>query len=91
MRGENGEAPFGDDHLSEHIKERYYVPSMFVNAMRDANYQDAGIYFMLAMNPEANTMGGERAEEDTVTRALRKYLYTRLIPANEYHAPMGGR
>jgi hypothetical protein len=74
--------PMGVDHLDQHIRERYYVPSMFVNAMREAGYQDAGIYMLLGMNPEADRMGGEgsRVSEDSVTRALRRYLYNRLIP-----------
>lgn len=73
--------PMGVDHLDEHIRERYYVPSMFVNALREVGYKDAGIYMWLDMNPEANTMGGRgRAVSPTVTRALRSYLYNRLVP-----------
>lgn len=72
-------------HLDDHIRERYYVPTLFVNALREAGYKDAGIYMFLAMDPEANRMGGPRegfhgVSEDIVTRALRRYLYKRLIP-----------
>jgi hypothetical protein len=69
---------WGIDHLEQHIEEDYYVPSMFVNAMRNSGYRDAGIYIMLNMNPHAGTMGGEQTERATITRALRKYLYKKL-------------
>lgn len=77
------------DHLKEHMRERYYVPSMFTNALREAGYQPAGIYMLLAMDPDNNRMGGPQegfrsVEADTVTRDLRRYLYKRLIP--EYGA-----
>lgn len=67
-------------HLADHMREHYYVPSMFVNAMREAGYRDAGIYMLLGMDPENDRMGGQNASVDLVTRALRRYLYKRLIP-----------
>lgn len=70
---------FGVDHLDEHIEEDYFVPSMFVNALRASGYRDAGIYIFLGMRPEEGTMG-QNASTDLVARALRKYLYSKLIP-----------
>lgn len=78
--------PMGVDHLEQHIKERYYVPSMFINALRDAGYIDAGIGISLMMDFDSNTMGGERIVGDNVRRALRKYLYKRLLDTQAVHA-----
>lgn len=82
MRAEDRSVePMGVDHLESHIKERYYVPSMFVNALRTRGYGDTGIYMFLAMDPDNDRMGGsERVSRDTVTRALRTYMYERLLP-----------
>jgi hypothetical protein len=47
-------------HIADHIKERYYVPSLLVNAGRAAGYQDHQIGLMgigghrLFINPEQN-------------------------------------
>jgi hypothetical protein len=81
-RGEN------DDHLFSHMKERYYVPTLAVNAMRERGYQDAGIYFMLDMDPirtgdtkmiGTGKMGGKN-NYDNVKRDMRTYLRKRLLP-----------
>lgn len=70
------------EHLLAHIRERYYVPSMFSNALLEAGYRPVGVYINLGMNQDAERMGGpgERVSVDTVTRGLRRYLYKRLIP-----------
>lgn len=71
--------PMGVDHLWEHIKERYYVPSMFANAYRARGMQPAGVYMMLHMNQDTGRMGGERIDRSEVRRVLRRYLYQRLV------------
>lgn len=38
--------PMGVDHLRQHIKERYYVPSLLVNAAHEAGYRDMQIGLM---------------------------------------------
>lgn len=74
-------AGMGDaDHLLQHLEEAYYVPSLAINAMRAKGYQDAGIYFMLGMDPDNGRMGGNRVEGTMVRRALLAYLRDRLIP-----------
>ena len=67
------------DHLEQHFKDRYYVPMLAVNALREAGYRDVGIYIHLGMS-EAGTMGGGRVSTDLVKRDLRKYLNKRMIP-----------
>ena len=73
----------GSDHLLEHFKDRYYVPSLAVNALRERGYKDVGIYMWLDMNQDTQTMGGRdqgAKAYDTVRRDLRKFLQKRLIP-----------
>lgn len=77
------------DHLLGHMDENYFVPSLAVNALRAKGYSDTGIYMFLCMDPENNNMGGAnsryRASDgsmggNVVRRALRDYLFDRLLP-----------
>jgi len=54
-------------HLLQHIKERYYVPSLMVNALVERGYQHPGVIV------------GMECTED-IQRALVKYLQRRLLP-----------
>ncbi len=74
-------------HLLHHMEEDYFVPSLAVNAIRAKGYSDAGVYIHLCMDPENDTMGGPRYRTsdgsmggNTVRRALRDYLFDRLLP-----------
>lgn len=72
------------EHLISHMEERYYVPSLAVNAIREAGYKDVAVYMFLNMKPEDNKMGGvdnTRKPYDNVRRALRKYMVKRLVTA----------
>lgn len=82
------------DHLLAHMEERYYVPSLAVNALRAKGYRDAAIFVFLAMKPEQEIMGGEgfRANDGSmggnlVRRAIRDYLSDRLLPEPPTHDP----
>jgi len=68
-------------HLFDHIEERYYVPSLAVNALRERGYQDIGIYIHLGMDQDTGKMGTARMSKDTVKRDLVKYMRKRMIPA----------
>jgi hypothetical protein len=74
----------GDDHLFSHMEERYYVPSLAVNAMREhGRATDIGIYMLMDMNQDAKTMGGKpqgRNPYGEVRRALTKYMRAHLVP-----------
>jgi len=66
--------PVGDcfndtDHLKSHIKEKYLHGSILVNSMLEAGYrkEQIGIHYHMKWT-------------DSFKRALRKYLYKRLIP-----------
>lgn len=59
------------DHLYNHLKEGYIFGAILVNAMREYGYRDMQIGFHYQMNIK-----------DTFKRALRKYLYKRLL--NQY-------
>lgn len=72
-----GDLSQNHEHLLEHLgiahddSEVYVHGSMIVNAMREAGYRDEQIGFHL------HGMGSE----DTIPRAIRKYLTKRLIPS----------
>lgn len=77
-------------HLFTHMVDRYVVPSLLVNALREKGYRDVGIYVWLNMDPVRNdpdgrvvgtdTMGGNKDDDyDTVIRALKDYMQKRLI------------
>jgi len=72
------------EHLVSHMEEKYYVPWLAVNALRETGLRDMGVAIWLNMDPEGGTMGGpDRGGSkpyDTVRRALRKYLVKRLVP-----------
>lgn len=61
MRGPKGQESFpGSGHIREHMRQKYYVPSLLVNAGRAAGYRDHQIGLMgiggqrLFINPEQN-------------------------------------
>ena len=68
------------DHLLSHMSEKYYVPSLAVNALRERGYRDAGIYMWLDMNHEAGTMGRPDGRYDGVKRDMVTYMRKRLVP-----------
>jgi hypothetical protein len=87
LRTESGQT-WGDmgnsAHLLTHMEERYYVPTLAVNALRaTTKLTDTGIYLWLDMNQDTNRMGGKKQGKkpyDSVKRALRKYMRKRLVP-----------
>lgn len=66
----DGKTGFGDYHLSEHIREKYYVPSLLVNAGREAGYRDEQIGLM--------GIGGQRVFIDP-DRVIYKYIVKHLM------------
>jgi hypothetical protein len=61
MKGPKGQETFpGSNHIQEHMKDKYYVPSLLVNAGRAAGYRDEQIGLMgiggqsLFIDPENN-------------------------------------
>lgn len=68
------------DHLIQHFEDKYYVPSLAVNALRERGYQDVGVYMHLDMDPDNNTMGKQDGRYDSVARDIKTYLRKRLIP-----------
>lgn len=63
-----GDLTEGNTHLQDHIKEGYIHGSILVNAMREYGYRDNQIGFHYQADIR-----------DTFKRALRKYLYKRLV------------
>ena len=71
----------GDNsHLIEHMKDRYYVPSLATNALLERGYRPEGVYIWLDMDQDKGTMGKPGGRYDGVKRDLVKYMSKRLIP-----------
>jgi len=80
---------FGDrdtSHLLDHLTERYYVPTMLINALKAKGYRDPG--FIVAINMDQHLLNeGTMKLSPTaygkgrdLRAALGKYLRKRLIP-----------
>ena len=64
----------GDNsHLLSHIDEKYYVPTLAVNALRERGYRDVGIYMFLDMNRTNSSISARRNGPDSalLARACR--------------------
>jgi len=68
------------DHLWSHIEDKYYVPMLAVNALRERGYRDVGIYMWLDMDQDTNRMGKPGGRYENVKRDIVKYMSKRLIP-----------
>lgn len=67
------------DHLIEHMNERYYVPSLVVNALREAGFQDMQLGAWL--DPDGETIGLRSSFDKRYIRGhIRSYLTRRLVP-----------
>lgn len=66
---DKGNAGASADHIRQHIKERYFVPSLLVNAGRAAGYRDDQIGLM--------GIGGQRVFIEP-ERVLYRYIVKRL-------------
>lgn len=60
------------DHLESHLEEEYFVPSLLLNALRESGYGDIFFHFFL-----------DGKEMDIAKRALKKYLYKRLLKGDK--------
>lgn len=82
-----------NDHLLGHLTERYYVPSMLWNAMKERGYRDVattmGIFLdykaweeqdIMRVRREWNSNEPDKSTLADFRRALGKYLRKRLIP-----------
>lgn len=72
MRDSEGNTRMGESHLIDHMQEKYYVPSLLVNAGREAGYQDFQIGLM--------GIGGQRLFIEP-ERVIYKYMVKHLMRA----------
>jgi hypothetical protein len=64
----SGKTVMGHDHLEQHLKESYLVPSLLVNAIRAKGYNPAYV----------NPWNGLRNDVNTFKRAIKDYLIKEL-------------
>lgn len=75
----------GNDHLLSHIKEKYYVPTLLINA-RNENLGDFSIYVNTIIH---NWLCAKKVEDNlnltgrAIKKAIEKYLMNRLIYKKE--------
>jgi hypothetical protein len=68
------------DHIQSHIEERYVMPSLLANALREKGYSDLGISLHLGVHEREGAMYlGNRANIEIVKRAVRTYLTKHTI------------
>lgn len=80
MKTEDG-TPLGDEtgdhsHLTEHMAERYYVPTLVVNALIETGYPSPALF----LDYDGETIGVGRVDGGQIRRSLRDYLQRRLVP-----------
>lgn len=71
-----GDASENNDHLLQHIKDGYYVPSLVVNAIKEAGYRFPEI--IIGYNPETKKTG-DHFLPDSINRSVIKYMQKRLL------------
>jgi len=83
-------------HLREHLEERYYVPTLVVNALQENGYQP-GIFLTHDGESMGVTKHWHGHDRSFIRRSLRAYLQRRLIPGaaggptvGDKYAPAGG-
>lgn len=86
MRTEDGET-LGDkahsDHLLSHMEERYYVPSLLVNAIEERRY-GGGVGFVVEMtNRDLQNGRQDRNALHMATGSLQAYLHRRKLALAE--------
>lgn len=69
----------GDSHMREHIKEKYYVPSLAVNALKAMGASRAGETTLWALmgHPEAQIWPGDFIYEQ-IEKSIKRYVYREL-------------
>ncbi len=86
-----GDIGGGDhDHLWDHIRESYYVPSLLYNAIVEERYGNPQVVFTIryvVFDGETPIKLRERADRASTRRTLRKYLLKRLLPEPPSQVP----
>lgn len=74
----------GTDHLEQHIRDRYAVPSMFINAMLTKGYNPTGIGMYFGIREDSTHLGiglgSEEGRYPVIRTALMHYLTKHLLP-----------
>lgn len=70
------------EHLRAHMRERYYVPSLLVNALRSKGYRPEFLALHVGLSEDGAHMQAERSilGASTLKRALMRYMKARLMP-----------
>lgn len=73
-----GDVTNNKDHIIEHIKERYYVPTLAVNAVLENGHTREQLGFILGYDSETQKLGGRLMVEWRVKQSIYKYVLKRL-------------
>lgn len=93
MRTEEGKT-LGDHtgdhlHLTDHMDQRYYVPTLMFLALEEAGYPRPGVF--VEHDGETMTVRGSGYARSDIRRALREYLKRRLVPGAAGAPTIGGK
>ena len=75
-----GREVMGSDHILEHFKEKYYVPSLLFNAIKEIPVSQVAMHYIgysTKMHDEPLTWAVDLAR-DQVSKSLKRYLKRRL-------------
>lgn len=77
--GNLGDFVGNTDHLTSHLEESYYVPSLVINALRDSNATDLVLSTAWAiMDGAGDGRWPEDVAREQVKRSVKKYMTRRL-------------
>lgn len=73
-----GKTIMGSDHIRQHLKEKYYVPSLAVNALKAMGGSIAAksTLFHFMGHPEAYSWGDFTLEQ--IEKTIKRYMYREL-------------
>ena len=75
-----GREVMGSDHILDHFKEKYYVPSLLFNAIKEIPVSRAAEHCLGYWTKQHDQEGGyfEGIARDQVSKSLKRYLKRRL-------------
>lgn len=80
FKDENGREVMGSSHILDHFKEKYYVPSLLFNAIKEIPVSQVAMHWVGYATKQTDVPLGwaEDFARDQISRSLKRYLKRRL-------------